>query len=86
MGFTASLLHHLMRTFVRLLKMTDQQSPDRSEFVEKILERQNDPTEEIERTAMNIVRLLNTMREYQFRENLIRSLKAQIEQKKQLNE
>ncbi|KAK8831269.1 hypothetical protein WA577_003438 [Blastocystis sp. JDR] len=80
------LLHHLMRTFVRLLKMTDQQSPDRSEFVEKILERQNDPTEEIERTAMNIVRLLNTMREYQFRENLIRSLKAQIEQKKQLNE
>ena len=86
MGFTASLLHHLMRTFVRLLKMTDQQSPDRSEFVEKILERQNDPTEEIERTAMNIVRLLNTMREYQFRENLIRSLMAQIEQKKQLNE
>ena len=55
-------------------------------MVEKILERQNDPTEEIERTAMNIVRLLNTMREYQFRENLIRSLKAQIEQKKQLNE
>ena len=84
MGFIASLLHHLMRTFVRLLKMTDQQSPDRSEFVEKILERQNDPTEEIERTAGKLVR--NTMREYQFRENLIRSLKAQIEQKKQLNE
>ena len=34
---------------------------------------------------MNIVRLLNTMREYQLRENLIRSLKTQIEEKKQLN-
>ena len=86
MRVIVSLLHHLMRTFVRLLKLTDQQSPDRSEFVEKILENHNDPTEEIERTAMNIIRLLNTMREYQFRENLIRSLKAQIEQKKQLNE
>lgn len=30
---------------------------------------------------MNIVRLLNKMREYQFRENVIRSLKYQIEEK-----
>ena len=30
---------------------------------------------------MNIVRLLNKMREYQFRENIIRSLKNQIQEK-----
>ena len=37
--------------------------------------------QEIECVSMNIVRLLNKMREYQFRENIIRSLKNQIQEK-----
>lgn len=37
--------------------------------------------QEVEILSMNIVRLLNTMREYQFRENVIRSLRNQIEEK-----
>lgn len=37
--------------------------------------------QELENISMNIVRLLNTMREYQFRENVIRSLRNQIEEK-----
>ena len=30
---------------------------------------------------MNIIRLLNKIREYQFRQNIIRNLKSQIEEK-----
>ena len=37
---------------------------------------------EFELVASNIVRILNMMREYQFREELIRSLKSQINDKK----
>ena len=37
---------------------------------------------EFELVASNIVRILNMMREYQFREELIRSLKSQIKDKK----
>lgn len=36
---------------------------------------------EFELVASNIVRILNIMREYQFREELIKSLKLQIEDK-----
>ena len=39
---------------------------------------------EIERIVMNITRLLDYIRPYQFRENIIRKLKQQVEQKEKM--
>ena len=39
---------------------------------------------EIECIVMNITRLLNYIRPYQFRENIIRKLKQQVEQKEKM--
>ena len=69
-----SLLNQLMKSFLALL---DKTSETDDKIVLPLLS-------EIECITMNITRLLNLMRPYQLRENLIRQLNQQIKDKQQM--
>ncbi|KAK8802746.1 hypothetical protein WA171_006418 [Blastocystis sp. BT1] len=67
------LLHRLMRVYVHFLKNIDKEG---EEVIQTNLG-------EVQLVTSNMIRLLNLMRVYQFREELIRGLRIQIKEKRE---
>lgn len=75
-----------MRVCIQFLKNIDKEGEDviQSEFFAWITSRTN--LGELQLVASNMVRLLNMMRTYQLREELIHGLKIQIKEKREMME
>ena len=80
---TCSLLHRLMRVCVQFLKNIDKEGEEviQSLHLSSLIYRTN--LGEFQLVTSNMIRLLNLMRVYQFREELIRGLRIQIKEKRE---